>query len=99
MVVFFFLQKTAYDMRISDWSSDVCSSDLDLLSIRRIAKDDDSALKDFCGGRTAECGGMPDRCSNRPRIPASRTGCRSGSRGCDVPLKIVAGDWASPVGC
>src|SRR3546814_20355555 len=25
---FFFMQKTAYDMRISDWSSDVCSSDL-----------------------------------------------------------------------
>src|SRR3546814_10634779 len=28
MVVFFFRQKTAYEMRISDWSSDVCSSDL-----------------------------------------------------------------------
>src|SRR3546814_2923276 len=28
VVVFFFKQKTAYDMRISDWSSDVCSSDL-----------------------------------------------------------------------
>src|SRR3546814_4285993 len=28
--IFFFLkQKTAYEMRISDWSSDVCSSDLD----------------------------------------------------------------------
>src|SRR3546814_8117711 len=31
IVVFFFKQKTAYDMRISDWSSDVCSSDLTLL--------------------------------------------------------------------
>src|SRR3546814_10783997 len=29
-VVFFFKQKTAYDMRISDWSSDVCSSDLEI---------------------------------------------------------------------
>src|SRR3546814_1320192 len=29
--VFFFKQKTAYEMRISDWSSDVCSSDLDRL--------------------------------------------------------------------
>src|SRR3546814_13279083 len=28
MFVFFFKQKTAYEMRISDWSSDVCSSDL-----------------------------------------------------------------------
>src|SRR3546814_15225856 len=27
-LVFFFKQKTSYDMRISDWSSDVCSSDL-----------------------------------------------------------------------
>src|SRR3546814_13640527 len=28
LVFFFFKQKTAYEMRISDWSSDVCSSDL-----------------------------------------------------------------------
>src|SRR3546814_6622442 len=28
MCVFFFKQKTAYEIRISDWSSDVCSSDL-----------------------------------------------------------------------
>src|SRR3546814_16048756 len=28
----FFKQKTAFDMRISDWSSDVCSSDLDKVS-------------------------------------------------------------------
>src|SRR3546814_4735389 len=27
-ICFFFKQKTAYEMRISDWSSDVCSSDL-----------------------------------------------------------------------
>src|SRR3546814_9852138 len=27
-IVFFFKQKAAYEMRISDWSSDVCSSDL-----------------------------------------------------------------------
>src|SRR3546814_8788468 len=30
-MIFFFKQKTAYEMRISDWSSDVCSSDLFLL--------------------------------------------------------------------
>src|SRR3546814_3500261 len=29
-VFFFFKQKTAYEMRISDWSSDVCSSDLEV---------------------------------------------------------------------
>src|SRR3546814_14302105 len=32
--VFFFKQKTAYEMRISDWSSDVCSSDLRRLDVR-----------------------------------------------------------------
>src|SRR3546814_10675236 len=32
VVVFFFKQKTAYEMRISDWSSDVCSSDLGPMS-------------------------------------------------------------------
>src|SRR3546814_1292431 len=41
-LIFFYKQKTAYEMRISDWSSDVCSSDLaradrraDLRSSRR----------------------------------------------------------------
>src|SRR3546814_1831686 len=31
LIFFFFKQKTAYEMRISDWSSDVCSSDLFLV--------------------------------------------------------------------
>src|SRR3546814_979871 len=30
LLFFFFKQKTAYEMRISDWSSDVCSSDLEI---------------------------------------------------------------------
>src|SRR3546814_12498204 len=38
LVFFFFKQKTAYEMRISDWSSDVCSSDLDDV-LRQIARD------------------------------------------------------------
>src|SRR3546814_19251344 len=33
---FFFRQNTAYEMRISDWSSDVCSSDLEAAACRRI---------------------------------------------------------------
>src|SRR3546814_15457187 len=37
-VFFFFKQKTAYEMRISDWSSDVCSSDLGRLLLRAIAR-------------------------------------------------------------
>src|SRR3546814_3244349 len=47
-IYFYFLkQKTAYDMRISDWSSDVCSSDLA-----------EEALDDF--GLPSERAGMPD---------------------------------------
>src|SRR3546814_1409644 len=36
-VIFFFKQKTAYEMRISDWSSDVCSSDLPENGVPQIA--------------------------------------------------------------
>src|SRR3546814_10091935 len=42
LLFFFFKQKTAYEMRISDWSSDVCSSDLlldiinDILDLAKI---------------------------------------------------------------
>src|SRR3546814_5660251 len=34
--VFFFKQKTAYEMRISDWSSDVCSSDVKTRGLRPV---------------------------------------------------------------
>src|SRR3546814_7953517 len=59
IIVFLFKQKTAYDMRISDWSSDVCSSDLSLFflhgafhiykdgkSIKKITQQTDRALYD-----------------------------------------------------
>ena len=36
--LFFFKQKTAYEMRESDWSSDVCSSDLTTIFFTRSAK-------------------------------------------------------------
>src|SRR3546814_8338973 len=36
---FFFKQKTAYEMRISDWSLDVCSSDLEVLGRFAIIRD------------------------------------------------------------
>src|SRR3546814_4303346 len=40
----FFKQKTAYEMRISDWSSDVCSSDL--IADQRVRPVDGSVLRD-----------------------------------------------------
>src|SRR3546814_1659331 len=48
-VLFFFKQKTAYEMRISDWSSDVCSSDLLVeVSTRTTSRRDAIAfLRDF----------------------------------------------------
>src|SRR3546814_9400652 len=55
MVIFFFKQKTAYEMRISDWSSDVCSSDLELgLTNKDIAaalKIDVSAVSKLLSGK------------------------------------------------
>src|SRR3546814_19731590 len=47
---FFFRQRTAYDMRISDWSSDVCSSDLLRLDAER---------RKPC--RVADAGALQDR--------------------------------------
>src|SRR3546814_3889485 len=41
--VFFFKQKTAYELRISDWSSDVCSSDL----VERLVPAVSSALESW----------------------------------------------------
>src|SRR3546814_8456866 len=41
--VFFFKQKTAYEMRISDWSSDVCSSDLARTERKKDAEADKAA--------------------------------------------------------
>src|SRR3546814_17984239 len=40
-IIFFFKQKTAYEMRISDWSSDVCSSDLNFaIAAKNALKDE-----------------------------------------------------------
>src|SRR3546814_4662471 len=53
---FFFKQKTAYEMRISDWSSDVCSSDLKALA--------DAGLKASDIGEVVLVGGM----TRMPRV-------------------------------
>src|SRR3546814_1674580 len=43
VICVFFKQKTAYEMRISDWSSDVCSSDL-LVMKRSVRRADDDVI-------------------------------------------------------
>src|SRR3546814_2141972 len=44
-VLFFFMHKTAYELRISDWSSDVCSSDLEALDLPLRLPDPQSAAQ------------------------------------------------------
>src|SRR3546814_5126890 len=46
MLLFFFKQKTAYEMRISDWSSDVCSSDL-AVELAQAALDEENSKLDI----------------------------------------------------
>src|SRR3546814_8808366 len=59
--VLFVRQKTAYEMRISDWSSDVCSSDLPLAlqRFRHLAIDD--ALRETFGDRGLADAGFADQ--------------------------------------
>src|SRR3546814_7622785 len=78
----FFKQKTAYEVRISDWSSDVCSSDLSPRSERRasLRRPRRRRRRD----RTGEDGkGAPQRqgerraAGQRLQGPARATGCQS----------------------
>src|SRR3546814_12510748 len=64
VVIFFFKQKTAYEMRISDWSSDVCSSDL----LRR-----ETCLCRLCEPVDPECGrALADRRLRRDDVEAEK---------------------------
>src|SRR3546814_2415973 len=82
---FFFKQKTAYEMRISDWSSDVCSSDL---------------LRMDCGGQRRKKPLVGHRLRQPGvRTQGSRTGMRSliDNRGQDHGRQALAGDRKSVV--
>src|SRR3546814_3573662 len=86
---FFFKQKTAYEMRISDWSSDVCSSDLVrqpfvahcLRRLRRPRRNGAPAAG--ARGRRRSAPPTSGRAIRRPRRPPTRRGryreraCRS----------------------
>src|SRR3546814_6450868 len=72
---FFFKQKTAYELRISDWSSDVCSSDLVVgYPIRRSER--------LAGGTPREDTGTPTR------LLAGRTGGPADARAADRSSEI-----------
>src|SRR3546814_3189331 len=59
--VLFFKQKTAYEMRISDWSSDVCSSDLGVERAHRRHERDSLPRRNIGGERFAQRGEVTDR--------------------------------------
>src|SRR3546814_4165573 len=77
-IFFFFKQKTAYEMRISDWSSDVCSSDLPESDLRRAKGNDSRAnfLASACSGRTSSscrrASTSPDPASTGPVHASNR---------------------------
>src|SRR3546814_1941153 len=59
---FFFKQKTAYELRISDWSSDVCSSDL---FVHRFQQSHNAL---FVGTTHRDCGGIGYEARHRQRF-------------------------------
>src|SRR3546814_3144343 len=87
-VFFFFKQKTAYEMRISDWSSDVCSSDLRPAAVgdgdERLHR---NLLRRRLSRGHAASGADPYRerftppCRRHPLGPPGRAGRRGGGRG------------------
>src|SRR3546814_5418082 len=83
----FLKQKTAYEMRISDWSSDVCSSDLELA---------DPAPE---GARASRLGGAPDGAEVDPGTQPGEHGGqqqqRAGQRGQSTEERRVGKKWVS----
>src|SRR3546814_3471276 len=80
---FFFKQKTAYEMRISDWSSDVCSSDLGLKEVFPSRRPDGSDDKSFPSGHTSTSFAAAATLHNRygweaglPAYEIGRASCR-----------------------
>src|SRR3546814_3467373 len=82
---FFCKQKTAYEMRISDWSSDVCSSDLRdqpgvVRSRRQLGKDGFVAANEELDAEHAAAvfaaQGIDDLCGDRFGTQIGRASCR-----------------------
>src|SRR3546814_18438627 len=73
---FFFKQKTAYEMRISDWSSDVCSSDLDRGGVReqRDALAFERSQKRRVGEQAVDTEVNSHAASGAPSVSAKKSG-------------------------
>src|SRR3546814_8676813 len=78
---FFFKQKTAYEMRISDWSSDVCSSDL---RRSRAAAGIDIGLARFRIGKDHRVDRLEPAAAGEERLPTINARTRGGLTGRDA---------------
>src|SRR3546814_6751729 len=80
IIMFFFKQKTAYEMRISDWSSDVCSSDLTryrtLGHIKHIASGKRGIARHRSRARHHVTGALYDPLRRQHRLHGIRRGTR-----------------------
>src|SRR3546814_12742034 len=89
--VFFFKQKTAYEMRISDWSSDVCSSDLSPygLTLAALLACGTGAAILILSRRAGRDRQVPGRIAAIPHYQIGRASCRE--RVCQyVSIPVVA---------
>src|SRR3546814_4486938 len=98
LLFFFFKQKTAYDMLISDWSSDVCSSDLPARApaqARPMYGDIPpyTGRADAADGAGAWLGAEPPE-QRRRRSDGGRSGCGASGAGARM-VGLAAEAWAS----
>src|SRR3546814_13497826 len=87
---FFFKQKTAYEMRISDWSSDVCSSDLFTSAIKSIGAGAGGFLLEggfggFSGGGNEKISKIPIPANDEIIVTATRAITRTPKGGTGLP--------------
>src|SRR3546814_1567782 len=82
--IFCFKQKTAYEMRISDWSSDVCSSDLLASAVPAIVVDHNTTPADVAASPSTKNTRPPrSACSIKPSLTnASSSPCEIGRASC-----------------
>src|SRR3546814_15641524 len=85
---FFFKQKTAYEMRISDWSSDVCSSDLPC-AVGIV----DAGFTHQTGGVDGDALSLPGSLCLRSAVVASHGFASTRGRSKDIKCLAVAGFW------
>src|SRR3546814_2337425 len=90
LLIFFFKQKTAYEVRISDWSSDLCSSDLEPLLVAQA----DGHVRHPRGGKRRPGAVRPRAVGGQPRVLGrylrGQFGARHGLRGQERDPRLAA---------